>query len=430
MPRKYDRSLALYERATRTIPMGTQTLSKASISLVKGAGPLFLDAGEGAHVTDVDGNRFIDYVLGLLPVVIGYADDDVNQAVAEQLTRGATFSLATPLEAELAERLVRLIPGADMVRFGKNGSDVTTAAIRLARAHTGRDEVVVMGYHGWHDWYIGTTARDAGVPAAIKALSHALPFNDADALADLLVRRGKDIAAVILEPSSKTPPAPGFLQRVRVLTEQHGIILVFDEIITGFRMAMGGAQAYYGVTPDLSCFGKAMANGLPLSALIGRADIMRGLDKIFFSTTFGGEALSLAAAIATIDKLEKVNGPQRLWKLGERLIAGVNAQFDRCGLSNQIRFEGEGWWPRLTLHPEGAVDAGLLGALLRQEMAEEGVLLASSFNLCLAHDVEAVENETIGAFGVAAARLREALDSSDPRTFLRGELVAPGYSVR
>lgn len=430
MPRRYDKSLALYARASRTIPLATQTLSKAAISLVKGAGPLFLDSGDGAHVTDVDGNKFVDYVLGLLPVVLAYRDPDVDRSVIDQVNKGVSFSLATTLEAELAERLVRLIPSAEMVRFGKNGSDVTTAAIRLTRAYTGRDEVVVMGYHGWHDWYIGTTARDAGVPEAVKSLSHAVPFNDADRLADLLKSRAGKIAAVILEPSSKTPPTPGFLQRVRELTSQHGVILVFDEIITGFRVAMGGAQAYYGVTPDLSCFGKAMGNGLPISALVGRADIMRRLESIFFSTTFGGEALSLAGAIATIDKLERTNAPERIWRLGERLMAKANASLVKAGLGNQASFEGEGWWPRLSLHGNGAADAGLVGALLRQELAERGILLASSFNLCLAHDDPAVERETIDAFDGAAQSLRDALSRPDPRAALLGEMVAPGFSVR
>ncbi|MBX3456286.1 aminotransferase class III-fold pyridoxal phosphate-dependent enzyme [Ferrovibrio sp.] len=389
-----------------------------------------MQSGHGAHVVDVDGNRFVDYVLGLLPIVLGYTDPDVDAAVREQLDRGVSFSLATPLEADLADRLIRLIPCAEMVRYGKNGSDVTTAAIRLARAYTGRDEVAVLGYHGWHDWYIGTTPRNAGVPEAVKRLTHAVPYNDADALEDLLRRRGDKLAAVILEPSSKTPPLPGYLQRLRELTQRHGVLLVFDEIITGFRIGMGGAQAYYGVTPDLACFGKAMANGLPLSTLVGRADIMRDMDKIFFSTTFGGEALSLAAAIATIDKLERENGPERMWRLGERLIAAVNGALSRHGLANQISMGGEGWWPRLTLHPQGAASAEVLGALLRQELAERGILFSASFNLCLAQDDPAVEAETLAAFDGAAAVLREALAGPDPRSALRGPLVAPGFSVR
>ena len=210
-------------------------------------------ARDGCWVEDVDGNRYIDYVLGLMPIVLGYRDPDVDEAICAQLQLGITFSLPTALEADLAERLVRLIPCAEKVRFGKNGSDATSAALRLARAHTGRDKVLVCGYHGWHDWCIGATSRRLGIPKAVCDLTVAFPYNRPEAVAELLAKEPDGFAAVILEPVGVEAPAPGFLARLRELTERYGVVLVFDEIVTGFRINLGGAQAEFGVAPDLAC---------------------------------------------------------------------------------------------------------------------------------------------------------------------------------
>jgi glutamate-1-semialdehyde 2,1-aminomutase/spore coat polysaccharide biosynthesis protein SpsF len=427
--RRFERSNQQFARALETIPLASQTFSKSHQQWVRGATPLFMERARGARVWDVDGNPYIDYVLGLLPIVLGYCDPDVDAAIRTQLDKGIVFPLASTLEAELAERLVRLIPSAEMVRFGKNGSDATTAAVRLARAHTGRDRVLLAGYHGWHDWYIGTTTRDLGVPAAVKALSGTFPFNDADALERALNADPDGIAAVVLEPSGATPPAPGFLERIRELTERHGVILVFDEIVTGFRVGMGGAQERYGVTPDLSAFGKAMGNGMPISAVVGRAEIMRGMEDIFFSGTFGGECLSLAASIATIDKLERENVPARLAALGQRLMAMFNSAAAQAGLGDVVAVAGEGWWPRI-VWKSAPVEQRLLISLFRQEVVAHGLFMGASFNLCLAHDDGVVERETATSLAGVFSRLRDHLDAPDPLTRLRGEMFQPTFSVR
>jgi len=429
----FSRSNELLARAQKLIPLGTQTFSKAANNFVQGTTPLFLDHGRGAHVWDVDGNRYVDYILGLLPNILGYCDPDVDAAIIEQLGKGVTFSFATDLELALAERMVRLIPSAEMVRFGKNGSDATTAAVRVARAATGRDKIVVCGYHGWHDWYIGTTAQDSGVPDAVKALSIAMNFNDADSLEDILKADPDGVAAVILEPTGKTPAVPGFLQAVRDLTVKYGVILIFDEIITGFRVHMGGAQALYDITPDLSCFGKAMANGLPISALVGRQDLMMMLEHIFVSGTFGGEALSLVAANATIDKLEQQDGPNRIWRHGNSLIKAANAILDDHGVGAFVQFGGEGWWPRMALgegNPANSLDTVLLTSLVRQEFMGAGLLFASGFNLCLDHLRDEVMDETLASIGAAAAALRISLHAPNPKSYLRGDPVRPRFSVR
>jgi glutamate-1-semialdehyde aminotransferase len=427
--RSYDRSNAYFDRALLTIPLASQTFSKSSQQWVEGAAPLFLQSGRGCRVIDVDGNSYIDYVLGLLPVVLGYCDPDVDAAIREQLEDGITFSLAHPKEAQLAEKLAEFIPCAEMVRFGKNGSDATTGAIRLARAYTGRSKVAICGYHGWHDWYIGTTTRRLGVPQDVQDLSVTFPYNDAAALEALIKKEPDGFAAIILEAGGAQTPAAGFLERLRELSTRHGIVLIFDEIITGFRLHMAGAQGYYGVTPDLACFGKAMGNGMPISALVGRAEIMRKMEDIFFSTTFGGEVLSIAASLATIDKLQRDDVVTRLWRRGELLRDAANATLAQRGLGEFVSFGGDGWWPRIKIG-KAPVDSNLLISLLRQEFNANGLLLGASFNLSLAHDDDAVTKETITAIDSAAGAVRDALDSPEPAGRLRGKPVQPTFSVR
>jgi glutamate-1-semialdehyde aminotransferase len=368
-------------------------------------------------------------VLGLLPVVLGYCDPDVDQAIRAQLEEGITFSLAHPKETELAEKLVEIIPCAEMVRFGKNGSDVTTGAIRLARAYSGRSKVAICGYHGWHDWYIGTTTRKLGVPEVVRELSVTFPYNNAAALEALLKAEPESYAAIILEAGGTQVPAAGFLERLRELATHYGVVLIFDEIITGFRLHLAGAQAHYGVTPDLACFGKSMGNGMPISALVGRAEIMRKMEDIFFSTTFGGEVLSISASLATIAKLQRENVVAKLWRRGEGLRDGANATLRQRGLGEFVSFAGEGWWPRIKIGT-APVEHNLLVSLLRQEFNANGLLLGASFNLCLAHDDDAVMRETISAIDTAAGAVRDALDSRDPATRLRGKPVQPTFSVR
>lgn len=328
------------ERALGTVPVASQTFSKAHIQLPEGNAPLFVSKARGARITDVDGNEFVDLVMGLAAVGLGYCDPDVDRAVREQLENGISFSLPTQLEAELAELIVDLVPSAEMVRFGKNGSDATSAAIRLARAHTGRDKVLVCGYHGWHDWYIGSTPRHLGVPDAVRALTDSASANDPETIEARLKADPTAYAAIVVEPML-LEDGHRTLPEIRTLADQYGAILVFDEVVTGFRYALGGAQQLYGVTPDLTCLGKAMANGMPLSAITGRRDIMRLMDDIFFSGTFGGEALSLAASLATIRKVRGENVIDHLWTTGAALQAALRESIDRHGLGDILSVVNE-----------------------------------------------------------------------------------------
>jgi glutamate-1-semialdehyde 2,1-aminomutase len=426
---RYTTSEALLERAERTIPLGSQTFSKSRIQYPSGAAPLFLDHGDGGRVWDVDGNEYVDLVSGLLPIVLGYRDPDVDTAIRHQLNAGITFSLASELEAELAERLVRMVPCAEMVRFGKNGSDATSAAVRLARAATGRERLLMCGYHGWQDWYIGATPRHLGVPEAVRALSTMVAFNDLDAIEDQFKAHPDAIAAVILEPASAEEPRPGYLEGLRALTREYGALLVFDEVITGCRWGLGGAQAHYGVTPDLSAFGKAMGNGMPISAIVGRADIMRRMEDIFFSATFGGEALSLAAAIATLDKLESHAVPEQLWSYGGSLKAAATSLIADAGLDDVIALRGAAPWAILAYQPRGTTGAPAIKTLFLREMIAAGVLINASHNVCYAHN-DADRVQVLAAYERALATVSAALRADDVMARIGGKPIEPVFTVR
>ena len=426
---RYRNSRELLARAEKVIPVASQTFSKSRVQFPEGHAPLFLTHGEGGRVWDVDGNSYVDLICGLLPVVLGYRDPDVDGAVRAQLEKGITFSLPSPLETELAERLVEVIPCAEMVRFGKNGTDATSAAIRLARAFTGRDRVVALGYHGWQDWYIGATTRNKGVPGRVSALTHKLPFNDLEAVKEVLETHSDEVAAVILEPVGAQEPAPGYLEALRELTRDNGTLLVFDEIITGFRVALGGAQAHYGVTPDLAAFGKAMGNGMPISAVVGRSDIMLEMEEVFFSGTFGGETLSIAAAIAVIDKMRREPVIETLWDSGQKLGKLLQEAAQRHGLEDVFQPAGLPPWQPIAIsaHEQGSVPA--VKTLFLKEMLARGVLVGGSLNVCWAHGDTDLE-EVGSALNQTFARLAEELERGALDDRLDIPVVQPVFQPR
>jgi glutamate-1-semialdehyde aminotransferase len=419
---KLDRSRELLERAFKVIPSGTQTFSKGPNQWARGVSPAFLQRGEGAWVWDVDGNRFLDYLMALGPIVLGYRNAAVDAALVRQIAEGPVFSQMHPLEVEVAELIVDLVPCAQMVRFGKNGSDVTTAAVRAARAVTGREHIAYCGYHGWHDWYIGTTTRDLGVPAAVKALTHSFAYNDIDSLQRLYREFPGRIAAVVMEPVGVEPPRPGFLQAVRETVSREGSLLVFDEIVTGFRFAMGGAQEYFGVTPDLACFGKAMANGMPLSAIAGKREIMEVFDRIFFSGTFGGEALSLAACRATIDELRARGAIQHIWSFGQELMNGINALLVQHDLQDTVRCLGYAPRSVLAFPHADEHEARVRRTYFMQECVKRGLLYFCSHIPTLSHG-EAELRFTLEVMAEVVGRFAVALRQGDLEAKLEGPVV-------
>lgn len=427
---RFTRSEEYLERAERCIPMGAQTFSKSRAFYPHGASPYFITHGQGSHVWDLDGNEYIDLVSGLAAVNLGYNDVDVNEAVAEQLKSGVIFSLSHPLEASVAELLVETVPCAEMVRFGKNGSDATSGAIRLARAYTGRDHVAVCGYHGWQDWYIGSTARNRGVPQSTRDLTHTFQYNDLDSLQRLFRDYPGKIAAVILEPMGRVEPAPGYLQSVKTIAHDEGALLIFDEMITGFRFAPGGAQEHFGVVPDLATFGKGLANGYPLSAIAGRKSVMELMEEIFFSLTYGGEALSLAAASATIKKIRDRPVIQTMTDTGRRLQAGTRERLERHGMGHIMTLCGHPTWSGIVFRSVEGYSDWDVQTLFMQEILERGVLSYGGLHIVSYAHTNADIDRVLEVYDEVMPLVRSAVDSRTLSERLRCAPLKPLFKLR
>jgi len=324
MPRlNLTRSMAMYEEARRLTPGGMMGIRRP-YNFVVGEYPIFIERGHGGHIVDVDGNDYIDMLCAYGPIILGYDEPEINDAVKAQMDKGFCFSLVQPIQNQLQERLTRLIPSAEMVILVKTGSDATSVAVRIARGATDRDVILRCGYHGWHDWAV---ENHGGVPQAMQDLTVEFEYGD---LADLEARleSNKDrVAGIIITPVGHPLAAPvmappaGYLEGVRALADRYGAVLIFDEIRTGFRVSMGGAQQRYGVTPDLSTFGKAMANGYPISAVVGKEKYMKVCEsKVFISSTFFPNSLEMVAAMKCLDILEREKTLDTIWERGTRFL--------------------------------------------------------------------------------------------------------------
>lgn len=391
MSERYLKSEQHLKRALKSIPLGSQTFSKSITQYPYGVSPLYIEKGLGAKVVDVDGNEYIDFVNGLACITLGYCDKDIDNAVLQQLQNGVTFSLPHKLEAIVAEKIIDLVPSAEKVRFGKNGSDATSGAIRIARAFTNRDHVAVCGYHGWQDWYIGSTTRNLGVPNVTQEMTHKFEYNNIESLKQLFAENQGQIAAVIMEPMNVEFPKDDFLNQVKRITHDNGAVLIFDETITGFRFSLGGAQEYFNVTPDLSTFGKGLANGYALSAVVGREDIMQKMEDVFFSGTFGGETLSLAAANAVLDKITTQNILSNIQEKGAWLLSKLNKLIKDNQYETYFSTAGHASWSFILIaEGENTTDIEMK-TLFLQEMFKRGVLTLGGHNLSYAHDYNDLE---------------------------------------
>ena len=431
MPNKVDnnknfpdirKSDELYKIALDLIPATTQTLAKGPQQNVRGIAPKYLQRGKGSHVWDVDGNEFIDFNMGIGPLSLGYSYPKVDEAIKKQLEDGITFSLMHPLEVEVAQLINEIVPNAESIRYSKSGADVTSAAIRVARAYTGKEKVLCCGYHGWHDWYISVTDKNLGIPKTVEDLTFTFNYNDIQSVKDSI---DDDTAAIILEPFVFEAPKNNFLQDLRKLCDENGILLIFDEMWTGFRIALGGAQEYFGVNADLATFSKAVANGMPISILTGRKEVMQVLDeKVFFYTTFGGEALSLAAAKATINELKDKNVPEYLANKGKLLKSGYNeiVQNLKIDYSKCIGYDCRSL---ITFDPK-AGNPLEMKSLVQQEMIKRGILWGGFHNMSYSHTDDDI-NYTLNTYNEVLPILKKAVEENNVKGYLKGEPVVPVF---
>jgi glutamate-1-semialdehyde 2,1-aminomutase len=424
---------ALQRRAHDLIPGGAHTYSKGDDQYPEVAPP-FISRGQGCHVWDLDGGEFIEFGMGLRSVALGHAFPGVVEAVRRELANGTNFTRPSPREVECAEIFLACVPTAEMVKFSKNGSDVTTAALKLARAYTGRELVAICGdqpFFSTDDWFIGGTGMPAGIPSAIRDLSVKFQFNDLGSLESLFARYPGKIACVVLEAETATAPSTGFLAGVRGLCDRYGALMILDEMITGFRFDLRGAQHLHGVVPDLSTFGKAISNGFALSALAGKRDVMErgGLrhtqERVFLlSTTHGAETHSLAAGIATMRVYQSEPVIETLYRQGERLRIGFEEAVRRHGVGDYLKVFGRACNLVYATKGPDHLPSQAYRTLFMQELIRGGVL-APSFVVSFAHTDDDIDR-TIEAVEAAAVVYARALDEG-VGSFLLGPAVKPVF---
>jgi len=427
LEKMYKKSEQLLDRALKSIPLASQTFSKSLTQYPRGVSPFFIEKGKGSKVWDVDGNEYIDFVNSLAAVTLGYCDKDVDEAVQEQMKSGVTFSLPHKLEMEVAEKLIEIIPCAEKVRFAKNGTDATSAAIRIARAYTGKEHIAVCGYHGWQDWYIGSTTRDLGVPQSVKELTHKFEYNNIESLEKIF--QEQKLACVIMEPMNIEYPKDDFLKGVKELAHKNNALFIFDETITGFRYSLGGAQELFGVTPDLATFGKGMTNGYPLSAVVGSNKVMQKVEDIFFSGTFGGETLSLAAASKIIDKYKKEQVIEHFSEVGSYLLERLNKLINDKNLGDIFWTSGHPSWSFLHIKEQKKYNTFEIKTFFLQEMFKRGILTLGSHNISFSHTKEIVD-QLLDVYTEVLPMVKENIKNQTLLENIQGDILQPLFTVR
>lgn len=438
------KSNRLYKKVIEIIPGGSQTFSKSVTQFVNGFAPKFLDRGKGAYVWDLDGNKFLDYIMACHPMILGYSDKDVNNAVIKQLEKGSTFSQMNELEYIVSKKIIKTVPSAEMVRFGKNGADATSIGVRIARSITGRDHIAYCGYHGWHDWFIANTDLNSGIPEFNKKLAHSFTYNDIDSLEKLFIKHKDKIAIVIMEPLTVLQPKcygptncknkkckifcrNNFLTEVKRMCRRYGALLMFDEIITGYRFAIGGAQEMVNVTPDLTSIAKAVSNGIPLSAIVGKKEFMSCLDKTFFSFTYGGDCIGLAAASASIDKIVKNNVPNHLIKIGSILKKNLNKIIDDYGLNEFVSCVGYPQRTVVSLNGNNIFDNLTMKSWFQQELLKFGILWTAYHAISFSHKDREI-NYTLESFDQVLSKFKKIVNSkTNLESQLLGKKIEPVF---
>lgn len=425
--RTLERSLALYARAKELMPGAAQLISRRPTRAAFGASPIYAERAKGCRIWDIDGNEYIDWHSGVGPIILGYCDEVVDAAVCAQVARGSVFSILDETQVLLAEELVRIIPSAEMVRFCKGGGEACAMAVRIARGVTGRDKVLFCGYHGWHDWYLASNLggenlaghlfngiEPVGVPRVLEGTAKPFAYGDLDSLAELLQQHRGEVACIIMEPMRSEEPPAEYLAQVRALADAHGVLLVFDEVSSGFRVALGGAQQYFGVIPDLSVFAKAISNGYPLGAVVGKRVYMQPSEQMFISSAYWDDAIGTAAALATLRELQRRDAVAHFVDIGALFKKEINRAAERVGLAAECY--GIAAHPGIRFAIDDEATLKKVQTLFIQENARRGVILATGFFLNCAHDEEAVvETARVveESFAVIARALEnDALDAA------------------
>ncbi len=404
-----SRSQELYKRAGELIPGWTQLISRRADQFANGVSPVYAQRAKGSHFIDVDENEYIDWVNAVGAIILGHADEVVDGAVKEQIDRGSLYTLNSPLEIELAEELCQTLPSAEMVRYTKGGGEACAVAARIARGTTGRDKILICGYHGWHDWYQAANygvdpesgeypfagIEPTGVPKALAGTIVPFRYGDLAMLDALLTEHAGDVAAIMMEPARSELPPPGYLEGVKALAQQHDVILIFDEVSCGWRQSIGGIQTVVGVTPDMTVVAKAMSNGYPMGAVVGSRAVMEPAGRMFISSSYWSDNIGLVASLTTIRELKRRQSERRLQEIGEKLRSALNGALAEAGLPGKCA--GLFANPYIALDLPAGVEARKVSTLFVQEMARRGVHTYMSFKATLAHTDEDIAHTAAAA---------------------------------
>jgi len=426
----FEHSNNFKDHAKKIIPHQTGTFSRAASSYVEGIFPTYVKSGNGSHFTDVDGNEYLDYLMGLGSITLGYNYEPVNQAIISQLKDGILFSLPHPIEVELSEKVCKVIPHADMVKFEKSGSNAVTGAVRAARAFTNRDKIAYCGSGGvWHDWQAAMVSRDGGVPNFNKDLIKIFDYNDSDGLEQIFDENKNEIAAIVLEPTMYELPQNDFLNKVRKIANTYDSLLILDEIVTGFRFDLAGAQKYFDIKGDLVCFGKGMSNGLPLSAITGPSEFMRTFDDLWVSSTNNSETLSLAGTKAVITEMKEKNTISHCWRIGKILFDGWN----KIAEKNSINAKMIGYPIRMELKclDNSGVESLSMKSLILQEMVKQNIfmsILGASY-ICYSHSEQDIQ-KTLQSFENVCNFINNKIQNNDYQKYLDGPLPKIIWSMK
>ena len=414
------RSLEIYERARALIPGTTQLISRRPTRAALGVSPIYAERAKGCRIWDVDGNEYIDWTSAVGPVILGYADDVVDDAVRAQIARGAIYSIVQESAVELAEELVRIVPSAEMVRYCKGGGEACTIAVRIARGVTGRDKVLFCGYHGWHDWYQAANLgaerlaehlfngiEPIGVPRSLAGTAMPFTYGDLEELEGLLQQHAGELACIIMEPMRSGEPPEGYLAGVRDLATRYGVVLIFDEVSSGWRVARGSAQEYVGVTPDMTVFAKAISNGYPMGAVVGKREFMEPASRMFISSAYWDDNIGIAASLACLRELERRDAVAHFNRIGALFKEQVNAAAAAAGLAAQC--VGVAAHPSIRIEVDDPAEAAKVNALFIQENARRGVILATGFMFNCSHGESEVER-TAAVVEESFGKIAEGLD--------------------